>query len=117
MVERVKQKTLLLSLREKKRYVVFEIISENSFSYKDLKDAVIKAFKDLFGLDGLAKAGLEFIEYKQNKGIIRVSAKGLDQLRASFCFVRKINKDDAVLRSVGVSGMLKKARFKFIGGV
>ena len=116
MIIRTKQKALIPSLREKKRYLVFEVLSEGNFIYKDLRDAVISGFKELFGLDGLSKAGLEFVEYKENKGIIRVSAKGLDMLRASFCFVRKINKDDIVLRSLGVSGMLKKARNKFILG-
>lgn len=65
----------------------------------------------------MAKVGLNFIDYKQNRGIIRVSTRGLDQLKASFCFVRKINKDDIILRSLGVSGILKKARSKFVGGV
>jgi ribonuclease P/MRP protein subunit POP5 len=117
MVNRIKQKALLPSLREKKRYLVFETISEANFSFKDLKDVIISNFKELFGLDGLAKAGLEFVEYKKNKGIIRVSTKGLDSLKATFCFVRKVNKEDIMLRSLGVSGMLKKARSKFVGDV
>ncbi len=106
------------SLREKKRYLVYEAISETEITYKDLKESIISAFKELFGLNGLAKAGLEFVDYKENKGILRVSAKGLDMLKASLCFVRKINKGNVVLRSTGVSGILKKARSKFfIGGV
>ncbi|MBI2148458.1 hypothetical protein HYU23_02165 [Candidatus Woesearchaeota archaeon] len=112
----MKQKVLLPSLREKKRYLVYEVLSESKFSFKELKEVIIAVFRDLFGLHGLSIAGLEFIEYKENKGIVRVSTKGLDMLRASFCFVRKINKDDVVLRSLGVSGMLKKARNKFILG-
>ena len=116
MANQIKQKALLPSLREKKRYLVYEALSEVNFNYKDLKDNIILSFKELFGLEGLARAGLDFVEYKNNKGIVRVSTKGLDMLRASFCFVRKINKDDVVLRSLGVSGMLKKARNKFILG-
>lgn len=115
-MERIKQKALLPSLREKKRYLVFEVISEVNLSFKDMKDAIFSGFKELFGLEGLAKAGLEFVEYNQNKGMIRTSTKGLDMLKASFCFVRKINKQDVVLRSLGVSGMLKKARIKFMSG-
>lgn len=113
---RTKQKALLPSLKEKRRYLVYEVISEANFNYKDLKEAIINSFKDLFGLDGLSKAGLEFVEYNENKGVIRVSTKGLDMLKASFCFVRKINKDDVVLRSLGVSGMLNKSRNKFVLG-
>jgi len=118
MNKKIKQKALLPSLREKKRYLVFEVMSEGSFSYKELKDAIVSCFKELFGIDGLAKAGLEFVVYEDNKGIIRVTTKGLDNLKASFCFVRKINKYDVFLRSLGVSGILKKAKSKFMfGGV
>lgn len=116
MVIKSKPKALLPSLREKKRYLVFETISEEKFSFKDLKNAIVSGFRELFGLEGLAKAGLDFVEYEENKGIIRVNNKALDHLRASFCFVRKINKGDVVVRSLGVSGMLKKARSKFILG-
>jgi len=113
---RTKQKALSPSLKEKRRYLVYEVISSMNLTYKDIKDSINTAFKELFGLEGLSRAGLEFIEFQDNKGIVRVSTKGLDMLKASFCFVRKINKDDVVLRSLGVSGMLKKARNKFILG-
>ncbi len=116
MEKKIKQKVLLPSLKEKKRYLVFEVISEVNLSFKDTKDSIISSFKELFGLEGLAKAGLNFVEYNENKGIIRTSTKGLDMLKASFCFIRKINKQDVVLRSLGVSGMLKKARSKFLVG-
>ena len=116
MANNIKQKALSPSLKEKRRYLVYELISDNNYNYKDLKETIISSFKELFGLDGLSKAGLDFIEYQGNKGIIRVSNKGLDMLKASFCFVRKINKDEIVLRSLGVYGMLNKARSKFILG-
>ncbi|MBS3152055.1 hypothetical protein J4230_01455 [Candidatus Woesearchaeota archaeon] len=112
----MKQKALLPSLREKKRYLVYEVISESKFSYKDLKEEITKVFRDIFGLEGLARVGLDFVEHSESKGVIRISTKGLDMLKASFCFVRKINKGDVILRSLGVSGMLKKARNKFILG-
>ncbi len=109
-MERIKQKALLPSLREKKRYVAYRIICEGSYSFKDFKTAFLDDFKNMFGMYGLSRAGLEFIDLKDGVGIIRVSSKGLDNLRAVFCIIRKVNKHDVVLRSLGVSGMLKKAR-------
>lgn len=116
MVERIKQKALLPSLKEKKRYLAFEVISESNIVFKDIKEAIISSFKELFGLEGLAKAGIQFIDYRNNKGIIRVSTKSLDNLKAAFCFLRKVNKDDVILKSLGVSGILKKAKSNFIIG-
>jgi ribonuclease P/MRP protein subunit POP5 len=115
--QRIKPKALLSSLKEKKRYLVYELISPEKFNANDIKEAIVFSFKNIFGLDGLARAGLSFLDFEGNKGIIRTSTKGLDMLRASFCFVRKINKDDIIVRSIGVSGILKKARMKLmIGG-
>jgi len=116
MYNKLKPKALSPSLREKKRYLVYEAISADNLDSNAVKEAINSSFKELFGLNGLAKAGLSFIEFKENKGILKVSAKGLDMIRATFCFIRKINKQDVVLRSLGASGMLKKAKNKFILG-
>lgn len=112
----IKQKALLPSLREKKRYVVFGVHSEKTLSFGEIKDAIFEAYKDLFGSIGLAKAGIDFVEYKDGKGILKVSNKEVNNIKASFCNVRKINKQDIILRSLGVSGILNKARMKFMSG-
>ena len=112
----MKQKGLLSSLREKKRYLVFEIKTDNNFSFSDVSKAILKSFKELFGEIGLSKAGLNFVEYKNNKGIVKVNNKYVKNLQASMCFLRKINKQDLIVRSLGVSGILKRARIKFLGG-
>ena len=107
-------KPILPSLREKKRYVVFEIISKNNietFPEKEIKNA----FLQLFGEVTLGKAGLIFLKnkWKDNRGIIRVNNKHVDELKASFCMIKKINNKQATVKSVGVSGTLKKAELKF----
>jgi|SRR3989338_2807754 len=115
----MKEKRLLTSLREKKRYVAFEIKSEENLSLGKIKDSIVDSFRNLFGEMELAKAGLNFVEFKDNKGIIRVNNKDVKNIKASFVMLRKINKQDAIARSLGVSGMLNKARSKFLsrGGI
>ncbi len=113
---RRKQKALLPSLREKKRYVVFEVLGNKTLNISEVKDVIINAYRFLFGEIGLAKAGVDFVEYKEGKGILKVSNKYLDNIKASFCFVRKVNKEGILLRSLGVSGILNKARLKFMSG-
>ena len=101
-------KPLLPSLKEKKRYVVFEVISEsNSYPEKEIKDAFLK----LFGEIGLSEAGLIFLrnKYQNNRGIIKVNHKNVDRLRASFCILKK-----PIIKSVGTSGTLKKAQDKYL---
>jgi ribonuclease P/MRP protein subunit POP5 len=107
-------KPLLPSLREKKRYVVFEVITKENTA--NMPDKEIKnAFLQLFGEVGLGEAGLIFLnnKWKNNKGIVRVNNKQVDRLKASFCIITKINDQKATIKSVGVSGTLKKAELKF----
>lgn len=108
-------KPLLPSLREKKRYVVFEVIAKEdtiNFPEKEIK----QAFLQLFGEVGLGEAGLIFLhnKYKNNKGIVKVNYKNVDKLKASFCMITKINNQKATIKSVGVSGTLKKAQEKYL---
>ena len=108
-------KPLLPSLREKKRYLVFEVISEKELTLmpdKEIEESMLK----LHGKIGLGKAGLIFLKNKWNKmlqrGIIKVNYKYVDQLRAALC---SFHNRDAIIRSVGVSGILKKAEEKYLG--
>ncbi|HLC86568.1 MAG TPA: Rpp14/Pop5 family protein [Candidatus Nanoarchaeia archaeon] len=110
----MKQKLLKPSLREKKRYLVYEVISEGNIEYKKLKEEVTEKFREYFGNFTLSKANLNFLEFQKNRGVIKLNNKYLDHLRASFCFVRKINKEDILLRSLGASGMINKSRSKFL---
>ena len=112
----MKQKLLKPSLREKKRYLVYEVISDTGMNYNNIKENILKTFKEYFGNIILSKADMRFIEFKDNKGIIRVNNKYLDHLRATFCLLGKVNKEEIIVRSLGVSGMINKARSKFMNG-
>ncbi|MEK6947823.1 MAG: Rpp14/Pop5 family protein [Nanoarchaeota archaeon] len=112
----MKQKLLKPSLREKKRYLVYQVISERDINPIIIKENILKTFKEYFGNIILSKADMRFIDYKDNKGIIRINNKYLDNLRASFCLLGKVNKEEIIVRSLGVSGMINKARSKFMNG-
>ncbi|MBR9691116.1 hypothetical protein GOV08_05535 [Candidatus Woesearchaeota archaeon] len=111
MVQKIKP--LMPSLREKKRYLAFEIIADKeSFSYKHSADAINTEFIKLFGTHGMAQAGVLILknQFENNKGIIRVSNKHLDKLRLALAMIKKINKKDVIVKSIIASGMIKKAK-------
>jgi RNase P/RNase MRP subunit POP5 len=62
---------------------------------------------------GFAKAGLMFLKDKYNpklqKGIIKVNNKYINHLKAVVALVKKIDNQNVIISSVGVSGILKKA--------
>ena len=108
-----KLKPLIPTLREKKRYVSFEIISKDDacFEYPEVTRAIRESYKALYGETGEAKAGLLVIpkKYKDNKGVIRVNNKSKDKLLLSLAMIKEINKKEVIIRSLITSGMISKA--------
>ena len=116
---KTKLKPVLPSLREKKRYLVFEIISKEKISDAGaVSDAVYSSSLQFLGQFGTAKAGIMVLNNKWNpkfqRGIIKVSHKHVDAVKAALIFTKKIENKDVILRSVGVSGILNKAEKKFL---
>ena len=62
---KTKLKPVLPSLREKKRYLVFEVISKEKIKdFKPVSDAVKDASYHFLGVFGMAKAGIMLLENK-----------------------------------------------------
>ena len=113
-----KIKAVLPSLREKKRYLVFEVISNNPIESSAINDSIKDSYKELYGQIGLSKAGLLFINKKFNRekqrGIVKVCNKYVEKLRFSLSLIKKIEINKAIVRSVGCSGILKKAEKNYL---
>ena len=105
-------KSLLPSLKERKRYLVFETISKTPINdWKAVKDEISYSMASLIGDLGMAKAGVRFIDEKakESKGIIMLNHDFTDHLRAALAAVRSVKGIPAIIRSLGVSGMINKA--------
>ena len=114
-----KLKPVLPTLREKKRYLVFEVISKGKItSLEQVSGAVHSSIFGLVGDFGAAKAGVMMLANKWNqqtqRGIIKVNHKQVDALKASLVFINSIENRDVIVRSLGVSGILRKAENKFL---
>ena len=106
-----KIKTILPSLREKKRYIAFEVISDNKFSFDEIKKEINKHILKILGEKGYSKAGIMFINMnKQNKGIIKTNNKELINTRAALTLINEINNKKAIIKCKKVSGLLKKVK-------
>ncbi|NQU99066.1 hypothetical protein HQ533_06425 [Candidatus Woesearchaeota archaeon] len=111
----VKLKPLLPTLKEKKRYLVYEVLSENNLK-KDLSREIVKKVASLLGIFDSAKAGIQSVEYdsKKQKGVLRVTVKGVDKLKTSLALINLLNDEEVTIRTIGVSGILKKAKDKYV---
>ncbi len=114
MMKVIKQKPILPSLKEKRRYLVFEAIGSN-LNFSEIKDSILNEMTALIGRIGMAKANVNFMEdWKNNRGIIKVNNKYVDYVKATFVCLKKVNKKEAIIRSIGVSGLLNKARSRYL---
>ena len=114
-----KLKSLMPSLKEKKRYVVFEVISNKPISdFREVYQAIWQKSSEFLGKLETAKAGLWVLPDKWNekrqRGILKVSNKYTDKIKAVFTMITEAEKQKIIIRSVGVSGILNKAEQKFM---
>ncbi|MBW2993422.1 hypothetical protein KY317_02515 [Candidatus Woesearchaeota archaeon] len=121
MVIKVKKrlKSLLPALKEKNRYLVFEIISDNKIrDIKAVSGQIKTKMTELIGNLGMAKANIRILndKFKPNrqKGIIKVNHKHVHELKSALAMIDKLKGKKAVVRSVGLSGILKKAESKYM---
>ena len=115
---KTKTKPLMPSLREKKRYLAYEVISKTRFDAVEANNAIFSNAKDFLGNMGMAKAGILMLNDKWNKdaqkGLLRVNNKHVNEVRASFVFLKEVNGKEAVVKSIGASGILKKVHDRYL---
>lgn len=109
----------MTSLREKKRYLAFEIISEARIEDFNAVNRTIWAKSlEYLGELGCAHAGIMVLNDKydkeRQKGLIRVGNKSLNNLKAALALVDNIDGKRVIMRTTGVSGILKKAQSKYM---
>ncbi|MBD3312820.1 ribonuclease P [Candidatus Woesearchaeota archaeon] len=109
-----RQKPLLPSLRQRKRYLAFEIVSKSIIDdFSAVSGQITASFTSLIGEIGASKAGIMVLKERWNRkdqrGIIKVRHNYVEGLAASLVFITRICDNKVLARSLGVSGTLKKA--------
>jgi ribonuclease P/MRP protein subunit POP5 len=115
-----KLKPILPTLREKKRYLAFEVVSKGKIkAHSDVSRAIWQGMLSFSGTKGAARAGIQVLPEKYNDkrqcGIVRVNHKNVDALKASIALVKEIDAVPVSIRSIGVSGSIKKATLYVAG--
>ena len=106
------------SQREKKRYIVFRIDSEEVLSFDEVMNALTQACLRFIGEFGFEKTRLFVIrnmyEPESKRGIFRVTNKSIESIKMILPLIDSINGKKARMSIIGVSGILKKAKNKFL---
>jgi len=104
------------TLRERNRYLVFEAISDASLKRDEVIRAIQNSCLAFLGELGTSRVGLWLMDWdaRKRKGILKVTHKSVDEVRASMALVKDIGRKPCILKVLGVSGTVKKAREKFL---
>ncbi|MBU1120611.1 hypothetical protein KJ660_01920 [Candidatus Micrarchaeota archaeon] len=112
MKEKLSLKPIPLSLRENKRYIVFELISKERFNFRNVRSELNRILFDLFGEKGVSELSFNFILFneKNSKGIIRCRHTETEKAKTAILFLKEINSIKAIPKIVRASGSIKKAK-------
>lgn len=100
------------SLKEKKRYILFQIVADKKFLSSEVKLAVEEFLLSFLGQLGVARAAPIFIEEKFNQEfqtfVLKMGHKYVDEVKAALALGKSIKNTPIIIKSVTVSGILKK---------
>jgi ribonuclease P/MRP protein subunit POP5 len=107
-------KPILPTLREKARYLAFEVISDQKIDFRQIESQILYRSREFLGTLGTAKAGIQIMKDNWNaekqRGIIRVDHRWVHQLKASLLFANKIDGKNVIIKSIGLSGAINKVK-------
>ena len=107
-------KILLPTLREKERYVAFQVISEEPITYADLEAAVWNTMLGFFGEYGASWTSMWLIKnlYDEQKqfGVIRCNNKSVAAMLTALGLISRLGDIRVIVKILKVSGTIKGLR-------
>jgi RNase P/RNase MRP subunit POP5 len=102
-------KPLLPTLKERQRYVAYEIITRQPID--DISDTLLRSLAETLGTIGMARAGILSVHYdaQSQTGILRVNHDQVQNTRAALILTTYLGRTPVLIRTLGVSGILNKA--------
>jgi len=111
-------KLLPPSLRSHKRYVIFEIISDNPITYSDLVNTIWNSMLNFLGELESSEAMIWSIQNlydeKSQKGVIKCRHDFVESIRAILSLIQTAGETKVIIKVLGVTGTIKSARNKYL---
>jgi RNase P/RNase MRP subunit POP5 len=103
-------KPLLPTLKERQRYIAYEVISAHPV--QDISEPLLQKLSEILGVFGMADAGVLSVSYdtQTQTGILRVNHDQVAKVRAALLMTTHLGRTQVIIRTRGVSGMLNKVK-------
>jgi len=119
--EEKRPKPLPSSLRGRRRYIAYQVISEDKILFSDLLNTMWHSILNFLGESGAAETDLMVLknvyEDKRQMGIIRCSHLSVEKVRAALALIQRIGDVRVVIKVLGVSGTVDATKKKFFGEI
>ncbi len=107
------------TLRERKRYLAFKVISEDKMNYADLSNTIWHSILNFLGEFGTSEADIWVLkdnyDEKEQTGLIKCDHLAVEKVRAALALVQRIGDIRVIIRVLGISGTIRAAKKKFFG--
>ena len=110
-IEKKNKKTIPLSKRERKRYILIEVLNAD-IPEKDFYFGFWIELLSFFGSKGLAEINPRLVLYNDNKAILKCKRGMETELIAGLAFVQKIRNKRVIVMPVSTSGTMKTLKEK-----
>ena len=110
-------KILPPTMRQRKRYLAFELISKEKISRDELIRELFASMGSLLGDSGSSECGMRLLTFEDSKGIIQCAHTRTEQTRASIATITNIGGRQVLINVFGISGTVATATEKYLEGV
>jgi len=102
------------TMRNKKRYILFEVICESAPSERDVRDAIYDGILKFLGEYGSSLASPKVLEFdeKTSRGVLRCVRGEETRVKAALALMNNLAGKKAAVRALSVSGTIKKLKGK-----
>lgn len=108
----MKLKKLPSTLREKIRYIAFQVISEEPVEYSDLENAIWNTMLDFLGEEGVARTSVWLMKDRWNSndqiGIIKCNNFSVTDVIASLGLIDRLGDNRITFKILKISGTINK---------
>jgi len=112
-------KILPPSMRPPKRYLVFEVISDQPVVYSDLVNTIWTTTMEFLGELGGSEANIWFVhntyDSKKQIGMIKCRHDHVEKVRTVLSLISVVSEMKCIVKIIGVTGTIKSAKTKYMG--
>ena len=95
---------------DRKRYILFEIISDKEVGVNSVEGAISKAFSKSFGELTGTKVSLIKDLYRDNMGLLVVNHKNVQKTKLMLALIKEIDNKRVIFTARRVFGTLRKVK-------